>query len=71
VKLTLWRPGTRAVELPNQAARRAAQSASPGGRQHVTFTSPARGWYYVEVKVATPGFGPYTLSLAKATPLLP
>jgi subtilisin family serine protease len=71
VKLTLWRPGTRAVELPNQAGLRAAQSASPGGRQHVTFTARARGWYYVEVKVATPGFGPYTLSLVKATPTLP
>jgi hypothetical protein len=65
VSLTLWRPGTRQVELPRQAALRAAQSASPGARQHVAFTAPARGWYYVEVKVASPGFGPYTLSLAK------
>ena len=71
VRLTLWRPGTRAVEQPLQVGQRAAQSASPGGRQHVTFTSRTRGWYYVEVKVASPGFGPYTLSLAKATPKLP
>jgi subtilisin family serine protease len=71
VRLTLWRPGTRAVELPNQAGKRAAQSVSPGGRQHVTFTARSRGWYYVEVKVASPGFGAYTLSIAKATPGLP
>jgi subtilisin family serine protease len=67
VKLTLWKPGTRAVELPSQAGLRAAQSASPGARQHVTFTARSRGWYYVEVKVVTPGFGPYTLSLVKTT----
>jgi hypothetical protein len=67
VSLTLWRPGTRQVELPHQSDLRAAQSASPGARQRVAFTAPARGWYYVEVKVASPGFGPYTLSLVKTT----
>jgi hypothetical protein len=35
--------------------------------QHVTFTAPGRGWYYVEVKVASPGFGSYSLSLVKTT----
>ena len=65
VSLTLWRPGTRQVELPLQRSLRAAQSALPGARQHLAFTSPGRGWYYVEVKVASPGFGPYTLSLVK------
>jgi subtilisin family serine protease len=68
VRLTLWRPGTQAVETTRQTGLRAAQSATPGGRQHVTFTSRTRGWYYVEVKVASPGFGPYTLNLAKTTP---
>jgi hypothetical protein len=29
------------------------------------FTAPGRGWYYVEVKVGSPGFGPYTLKLTK------
>ena len=42
-ELTLWRPGTREIEQPLQAGQRAAQSASPGGRQHVTFTARARG----------------------------
>jgi subtilisin family serine protease len=71
VRLTLWRPGTRAVALPRQNGLRAAQSVSPGARQHLTFTSPTRGWYYVEVKVASPGFGAYTLNLAKTTLLSP
>ena len=68
VSLTLWRPGTRQVASSSQRSLRAAQSALPGARQHLMFTSRARGWYYVEVKDAAPGFGPYTLSLAKTTP---
>ena len=68
VSLTLWRPGTRQVALPAQKSFRAAQSALPGARQRLTFTSRGRGWYYVEVKDATPGFGAYTLTLAKTTP---
>jgi hypothetical protein len=48
---------------------RAAQSASPGAVQHVTFTAPGRGWYYVEVKDVAPGFGSYTLSIVKTTRL--
>jgi subtilisin family serine protease len=65
VSLTLWRPGTRQVALPAQKNLRAAQSALPGARQHLVFTSRARGWYYVEVKDVAPGFGAYTLSLVK------
>jgi subtilisin family serine protease len=71
VSLTLWKPGTQRVEVPHQTRLRAAQSAAPGARQQVAFTAPARGWYYVEVKVASPGSGSYTLSLAKTTRRLP
>ncbi len=68
VNLILWRPGTRRiVDTRGQKTLRAAQSASPGAVQHVTFTAPTRGWYYVEVKVASPGFGSYTMSLVKTT----
>jgi hypothetical protein len=68
VNLILWRPGTRRIESTKaQKTLRAAQAVSPGAVQHLTFTAPGRGWYYVEVKVAAPGFGSYTLSLAKTT----
>jgi subtilisin family serine protease len=68
VRLALWRPSTKRIdETTRGIAFRAAQSALPGASQHVTFTSPARGWYYVEVKVSRPGYGPYTLSLDKTT----
>jgi subtilisin family serine protease len=66
VTLTLWKPGTTRVDVPKSRALRAAQSAKTGASQRLRFTATTRGWYYVEAKAASPGFGPYTLSLAKA-----
>ena len=72
VNLILWKPGTRRIESTRaQKSLRAAQSISPGAVQRLTFTAPGRGWYYVEVEVAAPGFGSYTLSLVKTTPMQP
>jgi subtilisin family serine protease len=69
VNLVLWRPSTKRVDdtTSRGIALRVAQSARPGATQHVAFRAQARGWYYVEVKVASPGFGPYTLALDKTT----
>jgi subtilisin family serine protease len=69
VSLVLWRPGTRRVDDLRTQALRAAQSIAPGSAQSVTFKAPGRGWYYVEVKVTAPGYGPYTLTLVKTAPL--
>ncbi len=71
VSLVLWRPGTRSVLDSRNRKLQVAHSAAPGARQRVLFRSPARGWYYVEVRVDTPGRGAYTLSLAKTTPKHP
>jgi subtilisin family serine protease len=67
VDLVLWKPGTRRVDGLRAQKLRAAQSIMPGGSQRLTFTAPGRGWYYLEVKVTSPGFGPYTLSFTKTT----
>jgi thermitase len=68
VRLMLWKPGTKRIDETKAKTLRVAQSAMPGSTQKVTFTAPGRGWYYVEVKVASPGFGPYTLTLSKKQP---
>jgi len=68
VNLVLWRPGTQRVDDLRAQTLRAAQSIAPGSAQRVTFKAPGRGWYYVEVKVTSPGYGPYTLTLSKTTP---
>ena len=68
VQMELWRPSTRKVDQPATTKKlRAAQSARPGASQSVRFTAPTAGWYYVDVKVASPGFGAYSLKLTKAT----
>jgi len=67
VLLELWRPGTRKVDVPATVRRlRAAQSASSGARQHLSFVAPVAGSYYVEVRADSPGSGAYTLKLAKS-----
>jgi subtilisin family serine protease len=68
VNLVLWKPGTVRVDDLRTQTKRAAQSIAPGSAQKVTFKAPGRGWYYLEVKVTSPGSGPYTLTLAKTTP---
>jgi subtilisin family serine protease len=66
VSLLLWRPGTVDV-LAAKGARgmRAAESAAPGGTQRLVYRSQASGWFYVEVRVSSPGGGAYALTLAK------
>jgi subtilisin family serine protease len=65
--LVLWKPGTPTVEsLSLELLQlRAAQAAGPGAAKRLRYRAPHTGWYYLEVKLATPGFGPYTLSYSK------
>ncbi|HEY4411887.1 MAG TPA: S8 family serine peptidase, partial [Gaiellaceae bacterium] len=67
VDLVLWKPGTTRVSDLRAQKLRAAQSVQPGSTQRVTFVAPGRGWYYLEAKVASPGFGQYTLTFTKTT----
>lgn len=64
ISLTLWRPGTKRVETTSRTLQ-AARSLTSGAVQRVAYTAKGRGWYYVEVKDAAPGFGSYTLTITK------
>jgi len=66
--LVLWKPGTERVEGRSaaQLAQRATASLQAGANQHVLYRARAGGWYYLEVKLATPGFGSYTLRFSKS-----
>lgn len=66
--LILWKPGTRQVEGLSLASLRlrAGQSARPGARERMRYRAPTPGWYYVQVKIATPGGGSYRLVFVKA-----
>lgn len=64
IGLILWRPATvHVAKAPPRLI--AAQSVKTGSAQSLSFTAPGRGWYYLEVKDAAPGFGPYALSFVK------
>ena len=66
MNLELWRPGTLTVEGPGRTLTdRVARAAGPGPVERIVFTARRGGWYYVAVRIAQGGFGPYTLSLSK------
>jgi len=66
--LILWRPGTERVEgLSTEVQeRRVTQSARAGPNEAFAHRATEGGWYYVEVKMAGPGSGRYSLRLAKS-----
>jgi serine protease len=63
--LLLWKPGTRSVNDLRGQNLRAAESISPGSIHKLSYRVRATGWYYVEVKLTTKGFGAYTLTLTR------
>jgi SpoIID/LytB domain protein len=66
--LILWRPGTEHVEGLSEElqARRVTQSVRAGPNEAIGHLAAQGGWYYVEVKMAGPGSGRYSLRLAKS-----
>jgi hypothetical protein len=65
--LILWRPGTRTVDglSTDVQSMRAAASLGGGSNEVLRYHAVADGWYYVEVKLSTPGSGAYTLRVDK------
>ncbi|HEY1370366.1 MAG TPA: S8 family serine peptidase [Gaiellaceae bacterium] len=63
--LVLWKPGTERID-DVKTQLRAAQSVKPGSVEQLAYRATRGGWYYVEARITTPGFGPYTLTLTKS-----
>jgi serine protease len=63
--LLLWKPGTKSVNDLRKQNFRVAQSIGPGSSHKLGYRAPAKGWYYVEVKLVTRGSGPYELTLSR------
>jgi serine protease len=68
--LILWKPGTLQVEPRNLSpalqTRRVTQSVHVGPNEHFLHRARQEGWYYVEVKMSTPGEGQYRLHISKS-----
>jgi hypothetical protein len=60
--LALWRPGTRTVQGTVPRRLRVARSARPGPNEQVAYRAPAAGWYFLEVRLAGPGSGGYSVA---------
>ncbi len=65
INLLLWRPGTIRVGGLRGQELRVAQSIRPGASQRLSYRAKRAGGYYVEAKLVTRNFGPYTLSIAR------
>jgi subtilisin family serine protease len=63
--LLLWRPGTKRVGDLLSQNRRAAQAIGPGASHRLGHRATVSGWYYVQAKLATRGFGPYELTIRR------
>ncbi len=46
-------------------SQRATQSVGGGPNEHFVYRAHRGGWFYIEVKLTTPGSGPYTLRFSK------
>ena len=70
--LFLWKPGTTRIGA-RSADRRllAGQSRSRGSVERIRLTVPQAGWYYLVVRVSSPGSGRYSLRYRKRAPLEP
>jgi hypothetical protein len=64
--LLLWKPGTSRIDDLRKQNLRAAQSIGPGASHRLGYRVRKKGWYYVEVKVATRGSGPYELTITRS-----
>jgi hypothetical protein len=65
LNLLLWKPGTKHVGDLRTQRLRAAEAIGPGTSHELRYKVPASGWYYVEVKITTRGFGPYELDITR------
>jgi Subtilase family len=63
--LALWRPGTVEVDDLSRQDLRAQLSSTAGPDERIRYRAKVAGWYFLHVKLGTPGSGGYRLSFAK------
>ena len=63
--LILWRPATTDIDDLGKQDLRARQASGPGPRKQLGYRALKTGWFYVHVKLASPGSGAYRLTIVK------
>ncbi len=62
--LILWKPGLDRLADARSDLRARRSIHGPGVPERIAYRAHRSGWYYVQVKLARPGFGPYRITLA-------
>ena len=62
--LVLWKPRLDRLADARSDLRARRSIHGPGVPERVVYRARRSGWYYLQVKLAKPGFGPYRLTLA-------
>jgi subtilisin family serine protease len=65
VGLAFWLPGARSIASARDLRFRAKVSARAGSRQYLSYRAKAAGTYYAQVRMASPGFARYRLTIVK------
>jgi hypothetical protein len=61
--LVLWKPGLDGLAHTRSDLRARRSIHGPGVPERIVYRSHKTGWYYLQVKLAKPWFGPYRLKL--------
>jgi subtilisin family serine protease len=62
--IVLWKPGLQSLALATDDLR-ARRSVHPQGvPERIVYRARTSGWYYLQVKLARPGSGPYSIRIA-------
>jgi subtilisin family serine protease len=65
LSLAFWLPQTLSIESVADLRFRARISARPGPREYLSYRAPSAGTYFVQVRMSSPGFTRYRLTIVK------
>jgi subtilisin family serine protease len=66
VSLALWKPALRSLVSAKDSLRAARSIHPPGAPEWLTYRARSSGWYYLQVKLAAPDSGPYTIRFVRS-----
>lgn len=64
VSLVLWKPALTSLATASSDLRAARSIHPPGAPEHVHYKALRKGWYYVQVKLASPSLGAYRITFS-------
>jgi Subtilase family len=66
VSLALWKPALTSLALARGRLRAARSIHPPGAPERIRYRAHRSGWHYLQVKLARPGFGQYSIRIARS-----